>query len=72
MYNASGYELQYATKKSFKGAKKIKINGYRNTSYTIKKLKKKKWYYVRVRAYVQSGGQKVYSSWSGKIKIRTR
>ena len=72
VYRATGYELSYATKKSFKGAKKIKLSGYNNTFRTIKKLKKKKWYYVRVRAYIQSDGRKAYSPWSGKVKIRTR
>lgn len=72
VYDATGYELSYATKKNFKNAKKINIKGKYKTTRTIKKLKKKKWYYVRVRAYVQSGGKKAYSPWSGKVKIRTR
>lgn len=72
VYDATGYELSYATKKNFKNAKKINIKGKHKTSRTIKKLKKKKWYYVRVRAYVQSDGKKAYSPWSGKVKIRTR
>lgn len=72
VHDASGYELSYAAKKNFKVAKKRKISGYSNTSRTIKKLKKKKWYYVRIRAYIQSNGKIAYSSWSDKVKIQTR
>ncbi len=40
------------------------------TSATIKKLKGKKKYYVRVRTYKVVAGKKVYSSWS-KVKTVT-
>lgn len=72
VYNASGYQLAYCTKKNFKGAKKITIKGGSKNYRIIKKLKKKKNYYVRVRAYVKSGSKKAYSSWSSKLKLKTR
>ena len=34
-----------------KGAKTVKIKGAKNAAKTVKKLKKKKTYYVRVRTY---------------------
>ena len=40
------------------------------TTYTIKKLKKSKTYYVRVRAYkIDSAGKKVYSKYSKVVKV---
>lgn len=57
---ATGYEIQYSLKKNFKGAKKVTI---KKTSYTIKKLKSKKKYYVRVRTFTTSGNKKVYGAW---------
>ena len=43
------YELQYSLNKDFSGAEKINISKSK-TSYTIKKLKPKEKYYVRIRA----------------------
>ena len=53
------------TKKKLKKAKvkNIKTN---TPKYTIKKLKKKK-YYVQVRAYRTVNGKKIYGDWS-KVK----
>ena len=49
---AKGYQLQYAINKKFKKKKSIQT---KKTKYTIKKLKKKKTYYIRVRAYKMNG-----------------
>ncbi len=72
--NASGYQLQYSTDKAFKkGVKTVNINGKNNAAKTIKKLKSKKTYYVRVRAFVNQGeGEKMYSLWSAKGKVRVK
>lgn len=60
----TGYQIQYSTDKKFKkGNKTVKIKGAKKTSATVKKLKSKKKYYVRIRTYK---GNK-YSSWS-KVK----
>lgn len=67
---AAGYQIQYAVDKKFKKSKKNK-----NTSkltFKAKKLKKKKTYYVRVRAYVISGGKKVYGKWSAVRKVKIK
>lgn len=70
---ATGYEIQVATNKKFtKNKKSIKISKNKTTSKTIKKLKSKKKYYVRVRTYRKVAGKKVYSSWSSIKNIKTK
>lgn len=65
---AKGYQIRYATNKKFK---KAVIRNSR-LSYTIKKLKKGKTYYVEVRAYVKSGKNKVYGKWSKAKKVKIK
>ena len=65
---AKGYQLQYALSKKFKKKKSIQT---KKTKYIIKKLKKKKTYYIRVRAYKMDGKKKVYGKWS-KVKVVKR
>lgn len=57
--NASGYEITYSTKKSFKNKKTVVVKSKKTTSKVIKKLKSKKTYYVKVRSYKKSGKTKV-------------
>ncbi len=66
---ADGYQIQVAQKKTFKGKKSVTTT---KTSYTIKKLKKKKTYYVRVRAYKMNGQKKVYGKWSAVKKVKIK
>jgi len=61
---ADGYEIYRSTRKN-KGFKKIKTTA--KTSYKNSKLKSKKTYYYKVRAYRKVDGKKVYSSFS-KVK----
>jgi hypothetical protein len=65
---ASGYEVTIATKKNFKSGKQT--SNVKGTSKTFKKLKKNKTYYVRIRAYVNSNGKKVYGSYSKVKKVK--
>lgn len=66
--NATGYQLQYSTKRNFKSKVKSKtIKGKSKTTLTIKKLKSKKKYYVRIRAYKTVNGKQYFSDWS-KVK----
>lgn len=60
----SGYQLMYATDKNFKKAKKINVSKASTCTKTIKKLKNKKTYYVRIRCYKTVAGKKFYSVWS--------
>ena len=66
---AKGYQIQYAFNKKF-AKKKSKLTT--KTKFTIKKLKKKKTYYFRVRAYKLSGQKKVYGKWSGVKKVKIK
>lgn len=69
-----GYQIQYSTSSKFKGSStKIKtITNYKTTSATISKLKGcNVKYYVRVRTYKVSKGEKIYSSWSKAKTVTT-
>ncbi len=67
---AVGYQIQYAKNKKFTKGKKNKTT--KKTTYTIKKLKKNKTYYFRVRAYKLSGKKKVYGKWSAVKKLKIK
>ena len=68
---AAGYEISYATKKSFKGAKKVTAKkGSSNTEIT--NVIPGKTYYVRMRSYYKAGGVKKYSDWSKSKKIKMK
>ena len=67
-----GYQIQYSRKKSMKGAKIKTVKGASNAKLTVKKLKKGKRYYVRIRAYKTIGGVKKYSKWSAKKSVKTK
>ena len=65
----SGYEVKYALNKKFTKGKKVK--DIKKASVKLNKLKKKKTYYVSVRAYVLApDGEKVYGEWSKVKKIK--
>lgn len=64
---ADGYQVQYSTDKKFKkNVKSVNISK-KSTKATVKKLKKRKTYRVRVRSYKKINGKKYYSGW-GKVK----
>ena len=69
-----GYQLQYSTSKSFtkKTTKAVLISDKKASAKTIKKLKAKKNYYVRIRTFRTVGGVKYYSKWSKTIKVTTK
>ncbi len=66
--SGSGYEIQYSTSKKFKSAKTAKISKNKTVSKTVKKLKSKKTYYVRVRVVKSS----YKSSWSAVKKVKVK
>lgn len=72
----TGYEIQYSQKSSMSGAKTVTVAENKSTSATVKNLKSGKKYYVRIRTYktVKVNGKSVrlYSSWSGIRKIKTK
>ena len=68
-----GYQIQVATDKKFKKNKKtVTVKKQKTTKTTVKKLKAKKKYYVRVRTYKIVNGKKVYSSWSKVKSVKTK
>lgn len=69
---ASGYQIQYSLKKNFKTKKTIRIKKSGKTSYVLKKLKKGRSYYFRIRAYKTVNGKNIYSSWSSRQKIKIK
>ena len=67
--NANGYVIQYSTNKKFKKAKKVTST---KTKAVLKSLKKKKTYYVRVRAYRLKDNVKYYGTWSNTKKVKVK
>lgn len=70
--NISGYEVQIArNSKMKKSMKKYKVKASK-TSYTVKKLKVKTNYWVRIRTYKTVNNTVVYSNWSKTVKVKTK
>lgn len=67
---ASSYQIQYSTNKKFTKNRNTKTTT--ETSCTLKKLKKKKTYYFRIRACKKSGSKNVYGAWSKVTKVKIR
>ncbi len=70
--NATGYIIQYSTKKDFSSKKTIKVTRNSTVKKTVKNLKAKKRYYIRIRAYKKSGNKTAYSKWSATVKVKTK
>ncbi len=68
----SGYQIQYGTKKTFNKAKTITINRANATKKTIKKLRSRKKYYVRIRTYNTVSGKMYYSPWSKRKTVKVK
>lgn len=69
---ADGYHIRYArTVNKLKKAKLITVSN-KTLTYTIKKLKKKKTYYVQMRAYKTVDGMTYFSAWSQTKKIKIK
>ena len=68
----SGWQVQYSTNKKFRsGVRTVNLKSS-NTRLTVRNLKNRKKYYVRVRSYKKVGKQTWYSGWSNIkcIKIK--
>lgn len=70
---ANGYQIYYSRNKNFKklSAKKI-VKGGKTTSYVGKNFTKGKKYYVKVRAYKNVNGRKVYGKWSNVKTVKCK
>lgn len=73
-YAVSGYQIKYSKSKKFskRPTKTVTVKSYKTSSKTIKKLKARKKYYVRVRAYKTVKGSKYYSSWSKTKSVKVK
>ena len=73
---AKGYQVQVSKKKNFKKKLFNKYTSKKKLTFS-KKLKSKKIYYVRVRAYytyhnMNNEIQNAYSKWSKKLKVKMK
>ncbi len=67
---ATGYEVMYATNNKFtKNKKTVKV---KKNKVTIKRLKSKKKYFVKVRAYKKANGTTYYGKWSKAVKKKVK
>ena len=70
---ATGYQVVIAQNKKFKKGKKTAlIKKNKTTSRTFKKLKSRKNYYYKVRAYKQVGKTKIYGAYSKTKRIKVK
>ncbi|MDR3225033.1 MAG: fibronectin type III domain-containing protein, partial [Clostridiales Family XIII bacterium] len=71
--SVTGYQIKYTTDKKFKKSIKTKTLKKNTTvKYTIKKLKKGKTYYVKVRAYNKVANKAFYGSYSKVYKVKIK
>ena len=69
----TGYEIQVATNKKFtKNLKTVKVKKAGAASKKIKKLKPKKKYFIRARAYKKISGGTILGAWSKAVKKKTK
>ena len=68
----TGYSIQYSTSSKFSGAKTVTVKGSSASGTTLKSLKSKKNYYVRVCTYKKVNGKTYYSDWSSAKKVKIK
>lgn len=68
----NGYQICYSTNKQFSDGKTVSVKSKKATSKTIKVPKRKKIYYVKVRAYKKVSGKTYFSAWSKVKKVRSK
>ncbi len=72
MKKVSGYQVFYTTNKKFtKGVKKVRVKANAK-GITIRKLKKKKTYYIKMRAYNKVGKRIRYGAWTKTKKVKLK
>ena len=69
----TGYEVQVATNKDFtQNVKTVKIDKAKTYETTVRDLKAKTTYYVRVRSYHIFEGMTYYGQWSNVLSTKTK
>ena len=66
-----GYEVWYSTRQDMKNAKCVAVKGNNKKSVEFKKTSGKT-YYIRVRAYKKVNGNKNYSAYSNRKKVKVK
>lgn len=69
---ANGYVIYRATKKNGKYKAVSKLKKGTAVTYTNKKLKKKKTYYYKVRAYKTIGKKTIYGAYSKTVSVKIK
>ena len=69
---AEGYQVEYATNKTFTNGKRVKAEGGSKQSVLIENLTGNKQYYVRIRSYKKVGSSNWYSEWSAAKQVRVK
>ena len=69
---ADGYQIYHYNSTKKKWEKVTTIKKGTTVTYTNKKLKSKKTYQYKVRAYRQNGNTTAYGSYSDILKVRTK
>lgn len=68
----TGYQVMYGTKSDLSDGKSAYVTKNTSIKKTIKGLKAKKTYYVKVRSYKKVGNSKYYGAWSATQKVKTK
>lgn len=69
--NVQGYQLKYYQKGKSYAAKKLFI-AQNVKKHIIKKLKKKKTYYIKMRSYIIYNNKKYYGDWTSTVKVKIK
>ena len=71
--DAYGYQIIYAINKKFKKDKKtVNVAKASTISKKVGRLKIRKTYYFKIRAYIKADGKKVYGAWSKVTKVKIK
>ncbi len=70
--NCDGYELVYATNKSFSSKKTVIIGKSSTAQYVLKGIPKGKNCFVKIRAYKVIGGKKFYGYYSNPKNVKVK
>ena len=68
----SGWQVQYSLDKKFRsGVRNVNMKSS-STKLTVRKLKSRKTYYIRIRGYKKVNGKMMYSSWSSVKSVKIK
>ena len=68
----SGWQVQYSLNKKFRsGVRTVNLKA-NNTKLTVRKLRSRKNYYIRIRGYKKVNGEMMYSSWSSVKSVKIK